>query len=172
MFCSQLLKFAGSILFGLAFICNAIASENVVDFDRDVLPILSDRCFLCHGPDTGTNESGLRLDSFSEATKELSGGEGHAIVPGQPQSSGVVHRVETDDESLKMPPPESNLQLNEKEIEIIKAWIEQGAQYKTHWAFEPLPATVDPSKNKGCKVGEQSNRFVRSTKSSVSGAST
>ncbi len=114
-----------------------------IDFDRDVLPILSDRCFLCHGPDAGTNESGLRLDSFAEATKSLPSGDGYAIVAGQPKDSEILHRMETSDASLKMPPPESNLAVNENEIQILRKWIDQGAKYKKHWAFELLPSKVD-----------------------------
>jgi hypothetical protein len=120
----------------------AIGAENSVDFDRDVLPILSDRCFLCHGPDAGTNESGLRLDIAEDAVKELPSGEGHAIVPGAPDASAVIVRILSDDPSLKMPPAESNLSLSEHEIATLKNWIAQGAVYKKHWAFNELPSHI------------------------------
>ncbi|NOY30395.1 MAG: DUF1549 domain-containing protein, partial [Planctomycetes bacterium] len=113
-----------------------------VDFNRDIRPILSDRCFLCHGPDEGSNDSGLRLDSFSEATAELPSGEGNAFVPGDPEASIALQRILSDDESLVMPPSDTNLEVSEAEKQLLRAWVEQGAEYKTHWAFEPLPAVV------------------------------
>jgi len=120
----------------------AIATAGEIDFNRDIRPILSDRCFFCHGPDEESNDSGLRLDSFSEATAELPSGEESAIVPGDPKASVALQRILSEDESLVMPPPGKNLKVSEAEKQLLRAWVEQGAEYKAHWAFEPLPAVV------------------------------
>ncbi len=113
-----------------------------IDFNRDIRPILSDRCFLCHGPNEESNDSGLRLDSFSAATGELPSGEEIAIVPGDPEASVALQRILSDDDSVRMPPPGKNLEISEAEKQLLREWIEQGAEYKKHWAFEPLPAVV------------------------------
>ncbi len=121
-------------------LANVTASE--IDFNRDIRPILSDRCFLCHGPSEESNDSGLRLDSLSAVIGELPSGEGNAIVPGDPEASVALQRILSDDESLVMPPPGKNLKVSEAERQLLREWIQQGAEYKTHWAFEPLPAVV------------------------------
>lgn len=97
-----------------------------IDFQRDVRPILSNRCFKCHGP--ATAKRGLRLDSLPAARKN------DAIVPGDPQASHVLKRVMADDDE-RMPPADSGPRLDDKQIAILKAWIAQGAEYKPHWAF-------------------------------------
>lgn len=106
-----------------------------LDFDRDVLPILSDRCFFCHGPDEASNESGLRLDRRDDALA--------AIDLASPEKSLLIERITTDDPSLRMPPPESNLSVTQAELSTLRRWIEQGAPYRGHWAFEPLPEQVE-----------------------------
>ena len=106
-----------------------------VDFNRDIRTLLSDRCFVCHGPDEQANESGLRLDIASEAY------DWEAFVPGDVENSSAIERLVIDNDSLKMPPPESNLHLSEAEIELLKRWVEQGAKYDQHWAFKPIPSS-------------------------------
>ncbi len=106
-----------------------------VDFNRDVRPILSDRCFVCHGPDAQRVEADLRLD-LEEAAKE------YAIVPGDPEGSEVFVRIASTDHDLRMPPVDSKLSLTDAEIDTIRRWIEQGANYEEHWAFQPLPESV------------------------------
>ena len=102
-----------------------------VDFGRDILPILSDKCFICHGPDEKTLEADLRLDSFEGATRDLGGYA--ALVPGDPENSELLFRVlDTDD---PMPPTKSKLTLSTAEIDLLRKWIEQGATYSEHWAF-------------------------------------
>jgi hypothetical protein len=105
------------------------------DFDRDIRPILSDKCFHCHGPDSGTREADLRLDTHEGATD-------FAIVPGKPEESELVARITSDDESMRMPPVESKLSLSEPEKELLRDWIAAGAEYTEHWSFCPLPASV------------------------------
>jgi hypothetical protein len=124
--------------------CSPSASEagtsvpDQVDFNFHVRPILSDRCFKCHGPDANKREAGLRLDIEEAAFAALSDDPSkYIIVKGDPGKSELYHRITTSDTSLLMPPPSSNLKLSPLEIRIIEKWIRQGAQYKKHWAFIP-----------------------------------
>ena len=115
-----------------------------VDFTREVRPVLSDRCFPCHGPDAGAREGGFRLDVREEALADLGGYA--AIVPGDPEESELVFRVQGDADQ-RMPPPDSNLALTTEEIEMLTRWIAEGAPYARHWSFEPplrsRPPAVD-----------------------------
>ncbi|TLP72985.1 PSD1 and planctomycete cytochrome C domain-containing protein [Maribacter sp. ACAM166] len=109
-----------------------------IDFTFHVKPILSDRCFKCHGPDKNAVEGNFSLHSPEEAYKVLGELKDHfAIVPGDVSKSELVKRIYSDDSNVLMPPPESNLVLEDYEKAILKKWIEQGAVYKTHWAFVP-----------------------------------
>src|ERR1051326_2910161 len=117
------------------------AAENL-QYNRDIRPILSDRCFKCHGPDKGSRKAGLRLDLAEEAYAERKKNHKHAIVAGKPEESLVVQKIFSDDPDEKMPPPDSNLALTPKEKETIRKWIEQGGEYQPHWAFIPVPGEV------------------------------
>ena len=109
-----------------------------IDFNFHVKPILSDRCYACHGPDENALEAGLRLDEMVSATAELPESDGmYAIVPGNLKKSQVFHRIISEDPDVVMPPPESNLTLTAEEKAILARWIEEGAEYKQHWAFIP-----------------------------------
>jgi hypothetical protein len=109
-----------------------------VDFNFHVRPILSDRCFKCHGPDANKREAGLRLDLEESAFAALKDDPSrYIIVKGDPGNSELYHRITTSDTSLLMPPPSSNLKLSPLEVKIIEKWIRQGAEYKKHWAFIP-----------------------------------
>ncbi|MBX2894527.1 MAG: PSD1 domain-containing protein [Cyclobacteriaceae bacterium] len=109
-----------------------------VDYNLHIRPILSDRCFKCHGPDANQRKANLRLDTPEGALAALKDNPAaHAITPGEPDQSEVFLRISTSDTSVLMPPPNSNLSLNAAEIVLIKKWIEQGAKYKPHWAFIP-----------------------------------
>ena len=105
-----------------------------VDFNYHIKPILSDRCFACHGPDENKVEAGLRLDMEDVAFARLESGE-HALVPGKLSESQMYHRITSADPDYQMPPPESNLTLTEYEKALLTRWIEQGAEYKPHWSF-------------------------------------
>jgi hypothetical protein len=114
------------------------SSTDSVDFNLHIRPILSDRCFKCHGPDANQRKANLRLDTQEGALAALKDNpKAHVIIPGSPDQSEVFLRISTSDTSQLMPPPKSNLVLNENEIALIKKWIEQGARYKPHWAFIP-----------------------------------
>lgn len=108
-----------------------------VDFNLHVRPILSDRCFACHGPDNNKREAGLRLDTEEGAFGALKESKGHAFVAGKPDESAALMRMTSTDPDEVMPPPESNLQMTDYEIGVIKKWLEQGAKWKKHWAFIP-----------------------------------
>ena len=119
-----------------------------VDFNYHIKPILSDRCFACHGPDNNAREAELRLDTEEGAYAALKEGEGHAIVPGKLKESVVYKRITSDDPDWVMPPPESDLTLSEFEKKLITQWIEQGAEYKQHWSFIlPKKAALPEVKN-------------------------
>jgi len=114
-----------------------------IEFNRDVRPILSDNCFYCHGPDKNHREADLRLDLRVEAITAK------AIIPGKTSDSELIARIVTDDEDDLMPPPDSHKKLTERQKAILKKWIEQGAAYQQHWAYEKpvkakIPAGVNP----------------------------
>ena len=104
-----------------------------VEFNRDIRPILSDQCFTCHGPDAGKRLSKLRLDSEQAAKADLGGHR--AIVPGNPEQSELIRRVTHANRGLRMPPQQSGRTLSDGEIELLRRWIAEGAQWQSHWAF-------------------------------------
>jgi Protein of unknown function (DUF1553)/Protein of unknown function (DUF1549)/Planctomycete cytochrome C len=119
---------------------------DIVDFNFHVKPILSDRCFKCHGPDAKVREAELGFHDKEMAFKVLGENKDHyAIVPGDPDKSTLVQRIFSTDENEMMPPPESNLTISAYEKEILKKWIAQGAQWKEHWAFIPPQKTELPT---------------------------
>ena len=110
----------------------------VPDFNRDVRPLLSDRCFACHGPDAAARQAGLRLDVRSEA---IAAG---ALVPGDLDASAMLQRIVHEDPDELMPPPKLNKGLTDAEVEVLRRWVASGAAYESHWAWEapvaaPLP---------------------------------
>ncbi|MEM8937986.1 MAG: PSD1 and planctomycete cytochrome C domain-containing protein [Bacteroidota bacterium] len=114
-----------------------------IDYSLHVKPILSDRCFACHGPDKNAIEAGLSLNSAEDAYIALGDEKDrYGLVPGDSENSEVIKRIYTEDQGLLMPPPESNLVLSDYEKELLKKWVDQGAKYKKHWAF------VQPQKPK------------------------
>ena len=107
-----------------------------IDFNIHIRPILSDRCFKCHGPDAKQRKADLRLDIPDSAFAVLKESPGmFAIIPGKPDQSQVYHRITSEDTAERMPPPSSNVSLSEYEIKLIEKWIKQGAEYKPHWAL-------------------------------------
>ena len=141
---------------------------DVVDFNFHVRPILSDRCFKCHGPDANKREANLRLDTeegaFAALKDDLSK---HVIVPGDPMASALYTRIISTDTSELMPPPSSNLSLNEREIEVIRKWIKQGAIYKKHWAFIPPVKTKIPTVDEDFNPRNEIDHFVFSKQEEV-----
>ena len=120
-----------------------------VDYNYHVKPILSDRCYQCHGPDEKTRKAGLRLDIEKIAFSKLESGS-RAFSKGNLNGSESIHRILSTDPEIQMPPPESNLSLSPKEKAILIQWVDQGAEWKEHWSFIP------PQK-KSTQVSEESN---------------
>ena len=119
----------------------ATAAERV-QFNRDIRPIFSDTCFACHGPDESKNKGKLRLDTLEAARKGGKSGE-PAIVPGQPDRSSVMKRLLTTDPDDHMPPAEFHKVLSSAQVETVRRWIAEGAEYQGHWAFQlPRKATA------------------------------
>ena len=119
--------------------------EGEIQFNRDVRPILSGKCFHCPGPSEKFREADLRLDTPEDAYFEKDGFA--AIVPGSTEDSEAWHRIMSDDPEDIMPPPESKKELTDREKEILTQWIEQGAKWEGHWSYLPVqkPATPETS---------------------------
>ncbi len=146
---------------GFGFFTGAGGAEpgKKVDFNFQVRPILSDKCFNCHGPDARQRKAGLRLDT-KEGAFGINKSGGHAVVPGHLDDSDLVARITAEDESERMPPKSLGRSLSTEEIDLLKQWIEQGAEWKSHWSFLPPAAAPIPNvKNPG--LGPKSARFVR-----------
>ena len=142
-------------LCSVAVLCAAVLSAFVtvsgqgaapagrIDFDRDIRPLLSDRCFRCHGPDAAKREAELRLDVRAGLFRRM--GAGWAVVKaGDPAKSELVRRIFTDDLEDMMPPGASNLSLTDGEKALLKRWVAEGAAYRSHWSFAPVPTVSVP----------------------------
>ena len=110
-----------------------------IDFNFHIRPILSNNCYTCHGPDPSSRKAGLRLDNFEGATAKLETGH-YAILPHKPHKSKILSRVSSTDPEVMMPPPEAKKTLSAREVALLEKWIEQGAEFKPHWAF--IPPTI------------------------------
>ena len=127
---------ASAIAFGLMLM--SVPRMGAIDFSREIQPILSDRCYFCHGPDEKNNKADLRLDTAEGAREVLKNGE-------------LRVRILSDDKDEIMPPPKSKLKLTAAERDLIRRWIDDGGKYEQHWAFVaprqdiPLPAVSDPA---------------------------
>ena len=125
-----------------------LLADERVDFNRDIRPLLSDRCFACHGPDENTREADLRLD-IAEGVVQ---GDSTVVQANDLEASELYQRIISDDVDIVMPPPSTNKPLSESEKDLLKKWIEQGAAWETHWAYLPpvkvdLPEANTPSTN-------------------------
>ena len=132
-----------------------------VDYTYDVKPILSDRCFACHGPDKAKQQAGLRLDVAQSAYDHESEESGrNAIVKGNPGASELVHRILATDPKVVMPTPESHLSLTAQEKAVLIKWIDQGAEYQPHWAYTVPQKPAVPEVKNGGWVKNDIDRFV------------
>ena len=111
------------------------SSTPEVDFNLEVRPILSDNCFACHGPDQKKRQFELRLDTPEGPFQERDFG-GPVVVPGDSASSMLYRRVTSENAAWKMPPASSGKELSDQQVDLIKSWIDQGAEYQGHWAFQ------------------------------------
>lgn len=118
------------------------SAETAIEFNRDVLPLLSDNCFQCHGPDESKNKAGLRLDLRENALRDNEGVA--AVIPGNSAKSELIRRITTGNTEDVMPPVDSKNKLNAAQIEILRRWIDDGAKWGNHWAFEKLYAPTPP----------------------------
>jgi len=139
---SKTIVFVCCCLFAIT-LRSASSAQHEVDFNRDVRPILADKCFLCHGPDEAARKADLRLDVEEDAHQ-------HAMVPNSLDDSEAWQRIISQDKDTVMPPPESHKDLSDNEKAVIKRWIESGAQYDLHWSFrkvsKPDPPNVDDAR--------------------------
>ena len=127
--------------FAFAVLINASAADEIV-FNRDIRPILADKCFLCHGPDAKGRKADLRLDKRDGAVAA-------AITPGKAADSELIARILHSDPDEVMPPPATKKSISAMEADLLRRWIDQGAVYQEHWSFLPVaktepPATKDP----------------------------
>ena len=140
--CRRAACVAVSCFLSACFLSMGAGSATPVSFNRDIRPILSDNCFSCHGPDAGHRQADLRLDVRDDAVTA------GAIVPGKPAESTLVSRINATDPGELMPPPELHKKLDAKQKELITRWIEEGAEYQKHWAYEqPVKVAVPAGTN-------------------------
>lgn len=142
----------------LAF-AGAVFAADPIDFNRDIRPLLSDRCYHCHGPDAEHREAGLRFDTEEGALAETDYGN-HAIVAGDRHQSSMWERITSTDPDLKMPPPESGRKLSKTEIETLGRWIDAGAPWAKHWSFIAPSKTELPKTKFDEFVKNPIDRFV------------
>ncbi len=172
--CRNLVQHRGAILIFVPFVfgflmvvsCRVSGEDSLpkrVDFNYHIKPILSDRCFACHGPDENALKADFHLNIPEDALNHHTESGRMALVPGDPDQSDVYHRIVSKDPDFKMPPPESDLELSEHEITLLTKWIEQGAEYKPHWAFT-IPQKHKPPKVRNSKwVNNPIDQFVLKT---------
>ncbi len=156
---SHLPAAVGAILFVAGFFGAVVrfaaaadpALPSTVVFNRDIRPILSDKCYACHGPDEANRKTALRFDRSESALAPLPAG-GRAIAPGDPKASAMVERITSNDPARRMPPAYlGHDALPDREIALIRRWIEQGAEWQKHWSFlapekAPLPQVLSPGR--------------------------
>ena len=141
----------------------AIAYDDLpdqIDYNFHVKPILSDRCYQCHGPDEKSRKAGLRLDVEEEAFSKLNSGN-YAFVKGNLRKSEAFHRLISSDEALKMPPVDAELTISPREIAIIAKWLEQGAELKQHWSLVAVESPKVPEAVSGWNSTNEIDRFVQ-----------
>ncbi len=113
-----------------------ISAAEKLDFNRDVRPVLSDNCFACHGFDAKKRKADLRLDVPESALRAIDGV--FPVKPGAPEASSVIERILSTDDDDMMPPPETHKRLTAAQVDVLRRWIAEGAEYKKHWSFEPI----------------------------------
>ena len=132
----------------------ALGDETPISFSRDIRPILSNHCYKCHGPDEGSREADLRLDTKEGARAALEQEDGVAKL---------LARVTSDDADLLMPPPDAKKPLQPAQVEMLQRWVAEGAPWGTHWAFEPIVSPVPPEApaHDGINVRNPIDSFVQ-----------
>lgn len=167
----EILKWFASLIVLMIIACGpdmppdvTTAYENLpsrIDYNFHIKPILSDRCYSCHGPDEVAREAGFRLDIEEEAKARLENNH-HAIVEGNPGKSVLCARIFSSDPTYQMPPPDSKLNLTAREKALLVKWIEQGAEYKKHWAFiPPANPALPPAQDADWIVNNEIDLFIQ-----------
>jgi hypothetical protein len=125
------------VAFGLLANQASAQTDEQIRFNRDIRPILSDACFSCHGPDKHGRQADLRLDVREDAI------EHGAIDAGDSSVSQMIARIVSQDPSEVMPPPKTGKKLTAEQIDLLRRWIDRGAEYESHWAFVPVPKSTN-----------------------------
>jgi hypothetical protein len=128
------------------------AADEPIRFNRDVRPILSDKCFACHGPDATHRKADLRLDTADGARQ--------VVVPGKPAESELIARVTSPQKSRRMPPAKSGKELSAAEIDLLRRWVEQGARYQAHWSYLPPQRPAVPAVKNAAWPRDAIDRFL------------
>ncbi|MFZ2279865.1 MAG: DUF1553 domain-containing protein [Prosthecobacter sp.] len=136
----------------------ARAVETKLGFNRDIRPILSNKCFRCHGFDEKGRKGDLRLDKREDAVASRDGKS--AIVPGKPLESELIHRISTTDADDIMPPPDSKLSLSDEEKNTLRRWIAEGAEYEAHWSLIPPASATPPEVKQANWPRNEIDRFI------------
>jgi mono/diheme cytochrome c family protein len=159
------IRFQGSrlVVIGLALLLLSTVpgfaeGPAAVEFNRDIRPILADNCFACHGPDKNQRKAGLRFDTEEGAFADRDGAK--AIVPGKPGESELFRRISAPNEKERMPPAKFGKKLSQRQVDLLRRWIEQGAKWQKHWSLLP-PARPDlPPVRDGAWVRNPIDRFI------------
>jgi hypothetical protein len=163
MRCRSMLTLSGLLAVATSVICpSAFAADTpvpqTIDFNRDVRPILSDNCYFCHGPDKNKRKADLRLDTRDGIFSTIK--DHHTVVPGKPDESQLFHLVTEKDPDERMPDPKSNKRLTDREIAVLKKWIEQGAPWQGHWAYLKPARPESPKADLPGFVRNPIDRFI------------
>jgi Protein of unknown function (DUF1553)/Protein of unknown function (DUF1549)/Planctomycete cytochrome C len=144
------------------FMLSSLTTAGDIEFNRDIRPILSENCFVCHGPDQNKLEGGLRLDDRKRATSKADSGQ-IAIVAGHPEQSELMARIQSTDPDVRMPPPKFDKKLTKQQNEMLEKWIASGAPYQGHWAFiSPVRPIVPKSLKASSESSNPIDHFIRS----------
>ena len=157
-----------SLLF-LVILCiteSSLAADGNVNFSRDILPLLSDNCFKCHGPDTANRKAKLRLDRHDASLEKIEKGRA-TIVPGKSALSELYSRITAADPEDRMPPPDTGKTLSKTEIGLIRRWLDSGAKWSGHWAFQPPESQEVPAAKKDWKPNNPVDNFIQAALSSA-----
>ncbi|WP_206028410.1 PSD1 and planctomycete cytochrome C domain-containing protein [Thalassoroseus pseudoceratinae] len=141
------------------FSTSAVSAADRVEFDRDIRPILSDACFTCHGPDAEQREADLRLDLSADVFAER---DPRIVVRGAPDKSELLRRITSKHDYEQMPPPEAVRQLSDRERQLIRTWIAEGAEWSGHWAFQSVQEPSIPMVSEEVRIENPIDRFIQS----------
>ncbi|MDA1163545.1 MAG: PSD1 and planctomycete cytochrome C domain-containing protein [Planctomycetota bacterium] len=151
---------APALLVVVCFGGSAFAGDGDINFSRDILPLLSNNCFKCHGPDKAHLEAGLRLDKRDSAILKLESGHA-AVVPGDSNQSELFRRITSADPEERMPPVDSGKTLTTEQIALIRKWIDGGAEWSGHWAFQPPQKPDIPTTNQERQAHNSIDSFIQ-----------